>query len=50
MRKRSFHGVLFGALIAGKLVGKIDNPAVARRPSKYSLPSRGRSSGVHRGE
>jgi murein DD-endopeptidase MepM/ murein hydrolase activator NlpD len=31
-------------------LGKIDNPAVARRPSKYSLPSRGRSSGAHRGE
>jgi hypothetical protein len=47
MRKRSFHGDWF------KLVdrlGKIDNPAVARRPSKYSLPSRGRSSGAHRGE
>jgi hypothetical protein len=32
-------------------LGKIDNPAVSRRPSKYSLPSGGdRSSGAHRGE
>ena len=32
-------------------LGEIDNPAVPRRPSKYSLPSGGdRSSGAHRGE
>ena len=32
-------------------LGQIDNPAVPRRPSKYSLPSGGdRSSGAHRGE
>ena len=37
--------------LVGRL-GKIDNPAVSRRPSKYSLPSKGdeRSSGAHRGE
>ncbi|CAA9485689.1 MAG: GH23 / GH103 [uncultured Solirubrobacterales bacterium] len=33
-------------------LGDIDNPAVPRKPSKYSLPSGGgeRSSGAHRGE
>jgi hypothetical protein len=31
-------------------LGEIDNPAVPKRPSKYSLPAAGRSSGAHRGE
>ena len=44
---------LFAATLNfGFFIGEIDNPAVSRKPSRFSLPADrgGRSSGAHSGE